>query len=151
MSLSFNLSLPTVRETASEKCTAPEDVVRQFAELKHAAQECFVAITCNTKNQIIDKHLISLGTLNASLAHPREIFRSAITDSAASLIVAHNHPSGDPTPSSEDIRLTRRIVEAGEILGIHVLDHIVIGRKSSDHSSEYISLRESGLVEFNRG
>ncbi len=148
MSLSFNLSLPTVRETSTEQCTTPEDVVRQFDELKQSAQECFVSLTLNTKNHIIDKHLISLGTLNASLAHPREIFRPAITDGAAAIIVAHNHPSGDPTPSPEDIRMTRQIVEAGKIIEIPVIDHIIIGRKSAHTQLDYVSLRETGMVTF---
>ena len=149
MSLSFNLSLPTVRETAANtKCTGPEDVYREFQDLDTAAQECFVALTLNTKNRIIDKHLITLGSLNASLAHPREIFRAAIQDSAAAIIIAHNHPSGDTTPSAEDIRITRQIVEAGKIIDIQVLDHIIIGRKSSSDPLGFLSLRETGMASF---
>ena len=82
MSLSFNLSLPTVRETTGTKCLAPADVMKELAELRTAAQECFCVITLDTKNRIIDKHLVTLGILNASLAHPREVFRAAIMDAA---------------------------------------------------------------------
>ena len=148
MSLSFNLSLPTVRESTHVKCTAPEDVLRELADIQTAAQECFVAITLNTQNRIIDKHIVTIGTLNASLAHPREVFRPAITDAADSIIIAHNHPSGDPTPSAEDIRTTKQLINAGEILGIRVLDHIIIGRKSGDKENHYTSLRETGIVKF---
>ena len=142
MPLSFNLSLPTVRETNGTKCTTPEDVVRELADLRTAAQECFVTLTLDTKNRIIDKHLVTLGTLNASLAHPREVFKTAILDAAASIILAHNHPSGDPTPSAEDIRVTRQLVEVGRQVEIQILDHIIIGRP------DHISLRETGMVQF---
>ena len=147
MPLSFNLSLPTVRETNGIKCTAPADVATELADLRTVAQECFVIITLDSKNRIIDKHLVTLGILNASLAHPREVFRAAIMDAAATIILAHNHPSGDPTPSAEDIRITRQLVEVGKHVDIHVLDHIILGR-SKDNSADYISLRESGMVQF---
>ncbi len=124
-----------------------------LADLSHAAQECFVTITLDTKNRIIEKHIVTIGTLNASLAHPREVFRSAIMDAAAAIILAHNHPSGDPTPSPEDIRITRQLVEAGKVLEMQILDHVIIGRPSKDATgkntrSSFISLRETGLVSF---
>ena len=83
MPLSFNLSLPTVRESTGTKCTTPEDVIRELADLRTAAQECFVILTLDTKNRIIDQHVITIRILNASLAHPREVFRPAIMDAAA--------------------------------------------------------------------
>ncbi|SPU37942.1 DNA repair protein RadC [Lysinibacillus capsici] len=92
----------------------------------------------NIKNQIIHKQTIFIGSLNASIVHPREIFREAVKRSAASIICAHNHPSGVPTPSTEDIEVTKRIVEAGYIIGIELIDHVIIG----DH--QYISLKEKG-------
>ena len=96
-----------------------------------AKQEEFHIVTLDTKNQVIDTHQITVGTLDASLVHPREVFRPAIKDAASSTILVHNHPSGDPTPSPEDIAVTRRLTDSGKLLGIDVLDHIVLGRKSS--------------------
>jgi DNA repair protein RadC len=90
-------------------------------------QEEFHVVTLDTKNQIIDTHQITVGTLDASLVHPREVFRPAIKDAASSIILVHNHPSGDPTPSREDIAVTNRLTECGKTLGIDVLDHIVLG------------------------
>ncbi len=93
---------------------------------------------------------MSLGILDASLVHPREVFRGALLNSAAAVVVAHAHPSGDPTPSAEDIRITRQLVEAGRILAVRVLDHIVIGRAdaTAPGSPAFVSLREAGLVSF---
>src|SRR5690625_219707 len=116
---------------------SPEDgadfVMEEMRSLK---QEHLVALFLNTKNQIIHRQTIFIGSLNASIVHPREIFREAVKRSAASIICAHNHPSGDPTPSQEDIHVTRRLVEAGKIMGIEVLDHLVIGNNC------FISLKE---------
>jgi DNA repair protein RadC len=93
-----------------------------------ALQEQFHIVTLNTKNSVIDSHRITIGTLDASLVHPREVFRPAIKDSASSIILAHNHPSGDPTPSQEDYAVTKRLEQAGELVGIQILDHIVMGK-----------------------
>ncbi len=93
-----------------------------------ARQEEFHIVTLDTKNQIIDTHQITIGTLDASLVHPREVFRAAIKDAASSIILVHNHPSGDPTPSAEDHAVTRRLEASGKTLGIDVLDHIVLGK-----------------------
>ena len=132
-----------VRETAIDGTllTSPEQVEAYMEDLRRAQQECFVAIALNTKNKVIEKHLISLGTLNSSLVHPRECFRALIHSNAATWICCHNHPSGDPTPSAEDIRITRQLVSAGEVMGIKLLDHVVIGDSA-------LSLREAGLVKF---
>ena len=86
---------------------------------------------------------------DASLVHPREVFRGAIRNGACSVILAHNHPSGDCTPSAEDIRITKNLVEAGKIIDIKVMDHVVIGRKTELTTVDHVSLRESGLVDFN--
>ncbi len=99
-------------------------------------REEFHIVCLDTKNQIIGTHQISVGTLDASLVHPREVFKPAIKDSASSVILVHNHPSGDPTPSREDRQVTRRLEEAGTLLGIDVLDHIVLGSQGG------ISIRE---------
>lgn len=141
---SFNLALPMVKEGTAATCRTPEDAARLLADTAQLAQEAFTVITLNTKNRVIDRHLVTVGLANASLAHPREVFRPALLDGAAAVIVSHNHPSGDPTPSAEDIRITRQLVEAGKILDVPVLDHVVIGRGERP----FMSLREAGLVSF---
>ena len=116
---------------------AVEFCERHFARLiSDGNREEFHIVTLNTKNHVIATHQISVGTLDSSLVHPREVFRPAIKDAAASIILVHNHPSGDPTPSPEDLRVTSRLDEAGRNLGINVLDHIVLG------SFRSISIRE---------
>ncbi|MCC5910060.1 MAG: DNA repair protein RadC [Clostridiaceae bacterium] len=124
------------------KIASPEDslnLLRQFLENKD--REAFIVICLDTKNQPSCIHVCSIGTLNSSLVHPREIFKTAILSNAASIIVAHNHPSGDPTPSSEDVSITRRLKEAGSLLGIQLLDHIIIGEKT-----RYVSFKEKSLI-----
>lgn len=133
-----------VRETATIDGTLlvnPEQVEAYLSELKPAAQECFVVIALDAKNRVIEKHLVSLGTVSSALVHPRECFRPLIQSGASTCILAHNHPSGDPTPSAEDIKITRQLISAGEIMGIKILDHVVIGNTA-------LSLRECGLVQF---
>jgi DNA repair protein RadC len=103
-------------------------------------QEHFVCLYLNTKNQVIYNQTVFIGSLNSSIVHPREVFNTAIKKSAASVICAHNHPSGDPTPSKEDIDVTKRLVECGKIIGIEVLDHIIIG------DGKYVSLKEKGYM-----
>ena len=100
-------------------------------------QEEFHVVTLDTKNKIVDSHQVTVGTLDASLVHPREVFRLAIKDAASSIILAHNHPSGDPTPSREDIQVTDRLTEVGKTIGIDVLDHIVLGKNSCVSIREY--------------
>jgi len=102
-----------------------------------------LCIYLNTKNRILGIEVVSIGILNSSICHPREVFKGAILASAKSIILAHNHPSGDPEPSDDDITLTKRTENAGRIIGIELLDHIIIGDGS------YISLRERGLVGSN--
>lgn len=144
-SYSFNLSLPVVKEPrATEKATTPTDIALILADTAKLAQESFTVLTLNTKYQVIDRHLVSLGTVDSCLVHAREVFRPAIADGATAIVVSHNHPSGNPTPSAEDIRVTRQLVDAGKIIGIDVLDHVIIGRGTTP----YASLRESGLVDF---
>lgn len=109
-------------------------------EMRHLKQEHFVVLFLNTKNQIIHQQTIFIGSLNASIVHPREIFREAVKRSAASIICIHNHPSGDPTPSKEDIHVTRRLVDSGKMIGIELLDHLIIGDR------KYVSLKEKGYL-----
>jgi DNA repair protein RadC len=130
------------RRTAS-----PEEAVGICADLSTASQEQFVVLTLDTRSRVIQRHLVSLGTLNSTSVHPREVFRPAVLDAAASIIVVHNHPSGDPSPSSSDIRITKSLVDAGNILQIPVVDHLIIGRKSNGNEG-FFSFRDSGLVSF---
>jgi len=118
---------------------APRDAAALVMEdLRYLQKEHFVVLFLNTKNHVIAKETLSMGSLNASLVHPREVFRSAIKRGSASIICIHNHPSGDPTPSREDLSLTNRLIEAGNIIGIEVLDHLIIG------DGVFISLKEQG-------
>lgn len=109
-------------------------------EMRYLDKEYFKIILLNIKNQVIHVEDVSVGSLNSSIVHPREIFKIAIRRSSAALILVHNHPSGDPTPSGEDVEITRRLVESGKLLGIDVLDHIIIG------DGRYTSLKEKGLI-----
>ena len=110
----------------------------EFARLAaDGVQEEFHIVTLDTKHKPIHRHCITRGTLDASLVHPREVFRPAIRDSAAAVLLVHNHPSGDPTPSREDHSVTKQLTEAGKLLGISVLDHIVVARR------QCVSIRES--------
>jgi DNA repair protein RadC len=119
----------------------PETVVKAVrASIKDKAKEHFKLILLNHRNKIIGLSTISIGTLNASLVHPREVFKDAIKHSAASIVLAHNHPSGDPDPSEDDLTITKRLVEAGRILGIEVVDHIVIVKNG------FFSFKEKGLI-----
>ncbi|WP_100011954.1 RadC family protein [Lentibacillus sediminis] len=120
---------------------SPEDGADYIMEeMRSLNQEHFVALFLNTKNQIIHRQTIFIGSLNASIVHPREVFREAVKRSAASIIVAHNHPSGDPSPSQEDIHVTRRLSESGKMIGIELLDHLVIGNR------KFVSLKEKGYL-----
>ncbi|SOC36430.1 RadC family protein [Ureibacillus acetophenoni] len=120
---------------------SPQDAASYLMpEMSSLNQEHFVTLFLNTKNQVLHKQTIFIGSLNSSIVHPREIFREAVKRSAASIICAHNHPSGVATPSPEDIDVTKRIQEAGYIIGIDLIDHIIIG----DH--QFISLKEKGYM-----
>lgn len=119
---------------------SPEDAYQYVKDYSRYKQEYFIVLALDTKNQVILKKETFVGSLNASIVHPREVFKDAIRVSAASIIVAHNHPSGDPTPSPEDTQVTKRLVESGKVLGIEVLDHIVIGL------NRFVSLKEKGYL-----
>lgn len=120
--------------------SCPAEAVPLMADIKDQRKEHFLCLYLNARNQVIHKEVISIGSLSASIVHPREVFQAAVTRSAASIILAHNHPSGDVSPSSEDLELTRRLIKAGEVLGIEVLDHLIIG------AQEFLSLKEQGLL-----
>ena len=125
----------------------PEDCYRACEEQAGYGQEAFTVLCLNARNRLIAGGIISIGISDSTLVHPREVFRKAIEIGSAAIVVAHNHPSGDSTPSAEDVKLTKQLVQSGQIIGIKVLDHVVIGRKS-DLGKGYTSFRESGLVKF---
>lgn len=119
----------------------PEDVSNLLMEeMRYLNKEVFNIILLNTKHDVIAIENISIGSLNASIVHPREVFNRAIRRSSSAIILAHNHPSGDPKPSGEDINITKRLIEAGTIIGINVLDHIIIG------DGIYFSMKEQELI-----
>ncbi len=138
-----------VKEKVSTKranISCPQDVFNLGflqEELLLSDREEFIALHLNAKNTIVSYEIVSIGTLSSSLVHPREVFKAAILSNAASIILCHNHPSGDPDPSKEDLNLTKRLAEAGKLLGIEVLDHVIFG------ASNYYSLKEtdSGLFK----
>lgn len=111
--------------------TTIADIVKRAAPYSRKKKEFLLAFLLDARDRIIRKEVISIGTLTASLAHPREIFQPAVEHAAAGLILVHNHPSGDPSPSEEDIRLTRRVSEAGRIMGIELLDHLIVGKNGA--------------------
>ncbi|PKG21694.1 RadC family protein [Niallia nealsonii] len=120
---------------------SPEDAAKYMMnDMRFLTQEHFVCLYLNTKNQVMHKQTIFIGSLNASIVHPREVYKEAFRRSAASIICLHNHPSGDPSPSREDIEVTKRLVECGKIIGIDLLDHIIIGE------NKFVSLKEKGYV-----
>lgn len=138
MSRRASLPSPETRPTV----TTPEDVVSVCAPvLRGRDREYFLSLALTTKNRLIRVIEVSVGSLNASIVHPRELFKDAVRLSAASVVVVHNHPSGDPTPSGADIQLTRRLVKAGDVLGVDVLDHVIIG-----DGGEHASMRDLGLM-----
>lgn len=117
------------------------DIVESVFKLSSKTKEHLVMMSLNTKNECIGLHTIHIGSVNASIVHPREVLQPAILNNATSFIIFHNHPSGDATPSREDIEVTKRMVEAGNIIGIDLLDHIIIGAEG-----RYTSLKEKGYV-----
>ena len=126
-------------KTPGTKISRPEDILMMSADLLHKNQEHFVAFTLNGAGEVIRRHTITKGTLTHSPVHPREVFAPALTDRAASVIFVHNHPSGSTEPSDADIAITRTLAEAGEILGIRVLDHVIVAKTG------HTSLKEQGL------
>ena len=123
-----------------QRFTDPRQVYETFSFLMKETKEMFMTLHLDGKNRIICMDLVSMGSLNQSIVHPRSVFQTACISNAAAIICVHQHPSGDPTPSSEDIAITRRLKEAGEIMGIKILDHIIVGE------GEYLSFVERGLL-----
>jgi DNA repair protein RadC len=147
------MQLPLVKESTGELVKTPEDACKLCGDISQLAQETFQILCLNAKNYLTNRHMITLGLVDASLVHPREVMRPAIIESASAIVLIHNHPSGDPTPSAEDVRITRQLIEAAKIVDIKLLDHVIIGRpsngtKATENNKAFISMRENGLCDF---
>ena len=133
--------LSTRAAQKTEKIEGPEDAARYMMPmLRYEQKEHFLVMLLDVRNRVIATSTISVGGLTSSIAHPREVFREAIRHSAAALILVHNHPSGDPSPSREDIQLTRQMMKAGEVMGIPVLDHIILA------NDDFLSIKEANCL-----
>jgi DNA repair protein RadC len=122
------------------KIRSAKDILPLVADIVNKQQEYFVCISLNGANEVIEKRIVTIGLVNSSQIHPREVFADVIADRAAAVIFSHNHPSGDPKPSETDIKTHRQLTEAGKILGLRILDHIIVTKK------EYFSFQEAGLI-----
>ena len=122
------------------------DIIADLLREENRAYEVehFQVLLLNTRRKLIRVDQVSQGTLDTILVHPREVFKSAVAASASAIVLVHNHPSGDPTPSDADIKVTRDLIRAGQVLKIEVLDHVILGRRSKERSRDYVSLRELG-------
>ncbi len=137
--------LKVVREPTGyrvlKRFQASEDVYRMFCDrFERSDREEFIVVLLDNKNRMLEFNVVSTGSLTASIVHPREVFKPAILTSAAGIILTHNHPSGDPAPSSEDVEITKRLKEVGEMMGIRVLDHVIVG------DNRYFSFSDKGMI-----
>lgn len=140
ISACFELGRRLLQSKKSTLVLAPKDVWDALKDIRDHKKEHFMIFFLNTRNQEIQREIISVGTINASLIHPREVFEPAITNLASHIIIAHNHPSGDTEPSMEDLELTKRLQEAGKIVGIEVIDHVIVSK------SGFMSFKEKKLI-----
>ncbi|MGI4788569.1 MAG: RadC family protein [Janthinobacterium lividum] len=139
--IEFGNRLTLFSEEGRPSIGGPRDVSNLLMpDLRFQKKEHLMSLLLNTKNQVLAIKTVSVGDLSSSIVHPREVYKDAVIASAAAIIVAHNHPSGDPTPSAEDVAVTKRLVQSGEIMGIDLLDHIVLG------DGTFVSLKERGLI-----
>jgi len=136
----FELGKRLLKDKKAEIYLAPKEVWEELKDLRDHKKEHFVIFYLDSRNQEIKREIISVGSLNANLVHPREVFEPAVRNLAAQIILAHNHPSGDPEPSEDDLEITKRLVESGKILGIEVIDHIIITKTG------FMSFKEKGLI-----
>lgn len=137
---SFELSKRFLESKKVSILLSPKEVWLAMKEFNSSKKEHFVVFFLNTQNEEVNREVISVGTLNSSIVHPREVFEPAVKNLAASIIIAHNHPSGSLEPSPEDIEVTKRLQQAGEILGIHILDHVIVTKQS------FFSFKRNGLI-----
>ncbi len=143
MTAMFELArrLETFTEEDRPRISSPEAAYRLlYPKLREQKKESFIALHLDTKNRLLREETVSVGSLNANIVHPREVFKTAIQESAAAIIVAHNHPSGDPAPSQSDIDITHKLVETGRVVGIELYDHIIVG------DGRFLSLKEQNLL-----
>jgi DNA repair protein RadC len=143
----FTLARNMARELRHESpvLDTPERIAELLREDNRGYEvENFQVVLVNTRRKLIRVEQVSQGTLDTLLVHPREVFKAAIAASAAAIVIVHNHPSGDPTPSEADIKVTRDLIRAGQLLKIDVLDHVILGRATADRMKDYVSLRELG-------
>lgn len=136
----FELGKRLLKDKKAEIYLKPKDVWEELKDLREYKKEHFVIFYLDVRNQEIKREIISVGSLNANLVHPREVFEPAVRNSAAQIILAHNHPSGDPEPSEDDLLLTKKLVESGKILGIEVADHIIVAKDN------FFSFKNKGII-----
>jgi len=136
----FELGKRLLKDKKAEIYLTPKEVWEELKDLRNHKKEHFVIFYLDSRNQEIKREIISVGSLNASLVHPREVFEPAVRNLAAQIILAHNHPSGDPEPSEDDLEMTKRLVESGKILGIEVIDHIIVAKNG------FLSFKEKNLI-----
>ena len=136
----FELGKRLLKDKKVAVYLTPKEVWEELKDIRDNKKEHFVIFYLDSRNQEIKREIISVGSLNANLVHPREVFEPAVRNLAAQIILAHNHPSGDPQPSEDDLEMTKRLVEAGKILGIEVIDHIIITKTG------FVSFKEKGLI-----
>ncbi len=137
----FELGKRLLKDKKAEIYLNPKEVWEELKDLRDNKKEHFVILYLNSRNQEIKREIISVGSLNANLVHPREVFEPAVRNLAAQIILAHNHPSGDPEPSEDDLEITKRLVESGKILGIEVTDHIIITKDN------FFSFKSKGVIQ----
>ena len=136
----FELSRRFLQNKKSRIYLTPKDIWQELKDIRDSKKEHFIIFFLDARNQEIKREIISIGSLNASLVHPREVFEPAVRYLTAQIIIAHNHPSGNPEPSENDLEITKRLVKAGKILGIKVVDHIVVSKNS------FVSFKERNLI-----
>jgi len=129
-----------VNDTNLSTINNANDAAAQLTDIRNRKKEHFVVLYLNAKNQLVHKETISMGTLNVNLVHPREVFEPALKHSAAQIVVAHNHPSGSPEPSEDDIEITKRLTEAGKIMGVEIMDHVIVAKNG------HFSFKEEKLL-----
>lgn len=136
----FELSRRLLQNKQSALILEPKDVWRELKDIRSNKKEHFVVFFLDVRNQEIKREIVSVGSLNANLIHPREVFEPAVRYLAAQIIIAHNHPSGDPEPSADDLEITKRLTEAGKILGIEILDHVIVAK------DKFLSMKQKGIL-----
>lgn len=136
----FELGKRLLKDKKAELILSPENVWEQLRDIRDHKKEHFVIFYLDTRNQEITREVISVGSLNANLVHPREVFEPAVRNLAAQIIIAHNHPSNNPDPSDGDLEITRKLVESGKILGIEIVDHIIVTK------DKFLSLQRQNLI-----